>query len=1320
MAEPYVHLGDPRDERAERLRRPARAPSARPRRADAQPPAAARADTGAGAAPVRRPLRRRRPGTSASGAAADHGCRPPSSPTMPRATACPRRPAPSRRARRAARADPAQAADRPSARRRLQPSRPSARPRRPQHACRARRSRRRRAATVAPWRLARVGAVAADDGLAPRATPIASGRAVATASCAARRRRRRPTRIAAPVGRSGHVRRPAAGRSGELPAEVARAAAATRLRAVPVRLAAVVSAEPLGRRAAASAGCRAVLLPGVGVAGSRCDRWLAAAAPATRHARPGSAEARSVQLQGMRYYLTTPIYYVNSTPHIGHAYTTIAADILARHQRQRGDDTFFLTGVDEHASKVARVAAEQGLAPQEYADRIVESSGGSFRERLNASQRLLHPHERRRAQAVRPGIPPAHLRQRRTTSTRTSTRGCTASAARRSRPRRSSSTASAPSTTPSRSGSRSATGSSASPPTRSRCSSSTTSGPTSSCRRSVRTRRAASSRAGSRTSRSAAPGQTWGIPIPWDPEQVAYVWADALVNYLSALTYARPARTSSDVLAGGPAPAREGHPPLPLRLLARAAARGRLRASAAAVRPRLPAPRRPEDLEVARQRRRPARPRSTSTAPMRCASGARGRSRSARTATASIDGRPRALRARARQRSRQPALADDGDDRPLPRTARSRARPADVARRRGARAARRRRRARLDALRHHGRARADLGGRARASTATSRRPRRGSSQRTRRGRTSSTGAVRPRRRPARRRRRARARTCRRRAGRILTALGQPPDARLGRASPTASHRRGRAGSSRRRRSSRGSTQPRPRRDRHPRAPRRRATSPPRALVERARAAGVTRIVTVGTGIDSCRAALAIADASRGRLRGARDRPAPGGDARGERASTSCGELLAHPRAVAVGETGLDGYHDRDDARPSSARSSTPSSTLAAEAGLPVVIHTREADEETAAALAAFAGTVVLHCFSAPELLDAGARARLLRLVRGQRHVPEGRRRSARPPRVVPGRPDPRRDRQPVPRAAAAARPAERAGERRATRSPRSRTRAGRRADELERRDRRERDRGVRARCREPAVVPKKALGQHFLVDDNILGVIERLAELDAGDVVLEIGPGLGVLTRFLAERVRARPRGRARPLARAARSASIAGATNVALHWGDALAARPRRARAAARRSSSRTCRTTSRRRSSPRASTGCRRSSTWCVMVQREVADRFFAVPSTKAYGAVSVLVQLAAAAHRVPPGLPHGLPAAAERRLRARRVPAHPAPGAIPRRPAGGRGGIRPPAQDARRTRSRSPASRRATQAVGALAALGLDPASAPRRSSRPCSSS
>ena len=73
----------------------------------------------------------------------------------------------------------------------------------------------------------------------------------------------------------------------------------------------------------------------------------------------------------MSFYLTTPIYYVNSTPHVGHAYTTIAADILVRHHRQRGEETYFLTGVDEHADKVSRVAAEQGVSPQQFVDDIV-------------------------------------------------------------------------------------------------------------------------------------------------------------------------------------------------------------------------------------------------------------------------------------------------------------------------------------------------------------------------------------------------------------------------------------------------------------------------------------------------------------------------------------------------------------------------------------------------------------------------------------------------------------------------------------------------------------------------------------------------------------------------------------------------------------------------------------------------------------------------------------------------------------------------------------------------------------------------------------
>ncbi len=72
------------------------------------------------------------------------------------------------------------------------------------------------------------------------------------------------------------------------------------------------------------------------------------------------------------FYVTTPIYYVNAAPHLGHAYTTIAADVLARHHRQRGEDVFMLTGTDEHGEPVADAAHAQGIAPQELADRNAE------------------------------------------------------------------------------------------------------------------------------------------------------------------------------------------------------------------------------------------------------------------------------------------------------------------------------------------------------------------------------------------------------------------------------------------------------------------------------------------------------------------------------------------------------------------------------------------------------------------------------------------------------------------------------------------------------------------------------------------------------------------------------------------------------------------------------------------------------------------------------------------------------------------------------------------------------------------------------------
>ncbi|MSX88602.1 MAG: class I tRNA ligase family protein, partial [Actinobacteria bacterium] len=73
-----------------------------------------------------------------------------------------------------------------------------------------------------------------------------------------------------------------------------------------------------------------------------------------------------------RYYVTTPIYYVNDAPHIGHAYTTLIGDALARWHRLLGDDTFFLTGTDEHGLKIQRTADANGITPLEQADRTSE------------------------------------------------------------------------------------------------------------------------------------------------------------------------------------------------------------------------------------------------------------------------------------------------------------------------------------------------------------------------------------------------------------------------------------------------------------------------------------------------------------------------------------------------------------------------------------------------------------------------------------------------------------------------------------------------------------------------------------------------------------------------------------------------------------------------------------------------------------------------------------------------------------------------------------------------------------------------------------
>jgi TatD DNase family protein len=143
--------------------------------------------------------------------------------------------------------------------------------------------------------------------------------------------------------------------------------------------------------------------------------------------------------------------------------------------------------------------------------------------------------------------------------------------------------------------------------------------------------------------------------------------------------------------------------------------------------------------------------------------------------------------------------------------------------------------------------------------------------------------------------------------------------------------------------------------------------PAAELVARARAAGVTRVITIGTGIDSCEAALAIADEHDGVYAALGIDPHQARSAEAERVQELC-RLLAHPKAVAVGECGLD-YHYGADAKAKQRRLFERQLQVAADLGKPVVIHTRDADADTAAALAGFPGTVVMHCFSSPGLTD---------------------------------------------------------------------------------------------------------------------------------------------------------------------------------------------------------------------------------------------------------------------------------------------------------------------------------------------------------------
>jgi TatD DNase family protein len=142
---------------------------------------------------------------------------------------------------------------------------------------------------------------------------------------------------------------------------------------------------------------------------------------------------------------------------------------------------------------------------------------------------------------------------------------------------------------------------------------------------------------------------------------------------------------------------------------------------------------------------------------------------------------------------------------------------------------------------------------------------------------------------------------------------------------------------------------------------------PSALIRRARSVGVDRIVTVGTGIDSCRAALELAQLHEEVFAALGIDPHQAGEPEAGRVD-ELRNMLEDEKAVAVGETGLDYFRDRG-GRDRQRKLFEAQLDLAAELGKPVVIHTREADADTADVLAGFDGTVVMHCFSSPGLLQ---------------------------------------------------------------------------------------------------------------------------------------------------------------------------------------------------------------------------------------------------------------------------------------------------------------------------------------------------------------
>jgi methionyl-tRNA synthetase len=112
---------------------------------------------------------------------------------------------------------------------------------------------------------------------------------------------------------------------------------------------------------------------------------------------------------GKAFYVSTPIYYVNDAPHLGHAYTTVAGDVLTRWHRQRGEQVWYLTGTDEHGQKIMRTANAHGVSPQEWCDRLVEEAWKPLWEHLGiANDDFIRTTQQRHTDRVREFVQDLH------------------------------------------------------------------------------------------------------------------------------------------------------------------------------------------------------------------------------------------------------------------------------------------------------------------------------------------------------------------------------------------------------------------------------------------------------------------------------------------------------------------------------------------------------------------------------------------------------------------------------------------------------------------------------------------------------------------------------------------------------------------------------------------------------------------------------------------------------------------------------------------------------------------------------------------------